>query len=85
METGRWACCASPIGVHGSNKDAERNLTMGFQVTEVQKSLKGFDYPGSPEDLANHAEKHGADDELVEALRNLPRTFSVAQIRSCTA
>ena len=58
---------------------------MGFQVTEVQKSLKGFDYPGSPEDLANHAEKHGADDELVEALRNLPRTFSVAQIRSCTA
>ena len=25
---------------------------MGFQVTEVQKSLKGFDYPGSPEDLA---------------------------------
>jgi hypothetical protein len=25
---------------------------MGFQVTEVQKSLKGFDYPGSPDELA---------------------------------
>jgi hypothetical protein len=46
---------------------------MGFQVTEVQKSLKGFDYPGSPEDLAHHAESNGADKGLVEALRNLPK------------
>jgi hypothetical protein len=30
---------------------------MGFQVTEVQKVLKGFDYPGSSDDLARHAEK----------------------------
>jgi hypothetical protein len=44
---------------------------MGFQVTEVQKSLKGFDYPGSPDQLARHAENHGASDELVEALRGL--------------
>jgi hypothetical protein len=46
---------------------------MGFQVTEVQKSLKGFDYPGSPEDLARHAQSNGADKGLVEALRNLPK------------
>jgi hypothetical protein len=46
---------------------------MGSQVTEVQKSLKGFDYPGSPEDLARHAESNGADKGLVEALRNLPK------------
>jgi hypothetical protein len=44
-----------------------------FQVTEVQKSLKGFDYPGSSEDLAKHAEGNGADPELVEALRNLDK------------
>jgi hypothetical protein len=44
---------------------------MGFQVTEVQKSLAGFDYPGSPDDLASHAEKNGADDELVQTLRGL--------------
>ena len=43
---------------------------MGFQVTEVQKSLKGFDYP---EDLAKHAEDNGADDDLVEALRGLDK------------
>jgi hypothetical protein len=42
-----------------------------FQVTEVQKSLKGFDYPGSAEDLAQHAESNGAPSELVETLRGL--------------
>jgi hypothetical protein len=40
---------------------------MGFQVTEVQKYLKGFDYPGTAEQLAEHAKKNGADDELVQA------------------
>lgn len=44
---------------------------MGFQVTEVQKSLKGFNYPGSPEQVAQHAESQGADSALVEALRGL--------------
>lgn len=44
-----------------------------FQVTEVQKSLKGFDYPGSAQDLARHAESNGADRELVEALRSLDK------------
>ncbi|MGH4026502.1 MAG: DUF2795 domain-containing protein [Pseudonocardiaceae bacterium] len=33
--------------------------------------LKGFDYPGSPDQLANHAEGQGASGDLVEALRNL--------------
>jgi hypothetical protein len=44
---------------------------MGFQVTEVQKSLKGFDYPGTGEQLAEHAKKNGADDELVQVLAGL--------------
>ena len=44
-----------------------------FQVTEVQKSLKGFDYPGSADDLAEHARGNGADEELVNALRGLDK------------
>lgn len=44
-----------------------------FQVTEVQKALKGFSYPGSPEELASHAESSGAPPELVEALRGLSK------------
>jgi hypothetical protein len=46
---------------------------MGFQVTEVQKSLKGFDYPGPPTDLARHAESNGGGSDLVEALRGLQK------------
>jgi hypothetical protein len=44
-----------------------------FQVTEVQKALKGFDYPGTPEELARHAQSNGADPELVDALRGLKK------------
>ena len=46
---------------------------MGFQVTEVQKALKGFDYPGSPHQLAQHAEGNGAERGLVESLRGMQR------------
>jgi hypothetical protein len=44
---------------------------MAFQITEVQKALKGVDYPASRDDLARHAERNGADRELVDALRGL--------------
>jgi hypothetical protein len=43
----------------------------GFQVTEVQKALKGADYPMSGDELAELAKANGADDDLVEALRGL--------------
>lgn len=46
---------------------------MGFQVTDVQKHLAGFDYPGSAEQLADHAKSKGADDELVNTLRGLKK------------
>lgn len=48
-------------------------LVMGFQVTEVQKSLRGFDYPGSPDQLASHAESNGASSDLVEALHSMQK------------
>ena len=41
---------------------------MGFQVTEVQKALKGADYPMSRDDLVELAKSNGADDDLVSAL-----------------
>src|SRR3954454_8585866 len=43
----------------------------GFQVTEVQKALKGADYPMAGEQLADLAKSNGADHDLVEALRGL--------------
>ena len=46
---------------------------MGFQVTEVQKALKGTDYPASKEDLARQAESNGAGDDLVRELREMDK------------
>ncbi len=39
---------------------------------EVQKHLKGIDYPVSKEDLIKHAEKNGADETLRSLLNELP-------------
>ncbi len=42
-----------------------------FQVNEVQKYLKGADYPMDGGQLAGLAERNGAREELVEALRGV--------------
>ena len=44
---------------------------MALQVTEVQKALKGADYPASRDDLVSLAESNGADGEVVDALRGM--------------
>ena len=44
---------------------------MAFQVTEVQKALKGADYPMNGQQLADLAKSNGADEQLVNALRGV--------------
>ncbi|MGQ0481813.1 MAG: DUF2795 domain-containing protein [Pseudonocardia sp.] len=44
---------------------------MGFQVNEVQKYLKGADYPMDGRQLSALAKKNGAPDELVETLEGV--------------
>jgi hypothetical protein len=44
---------------------------MAFQVTEVQRVLKGADYPMDGKSLAALAKKNGAGDDLVGALKGL--------------
>lgn len=46
---------------------------MGFDVTQVQKALKGQDYPASPDDLASTARGNDAPGELVEELRKMEK------------
>lgn len=53
---------------------------MAFQVTEVQRCLKGADYPMSGEQLADLASRNGADQELVEALREVDRVDGPDQV-----
>ena len=47
---------------------------MAFQITEVQKALKGVDYPATKDELADQAERNGADRELVKALRSMSKS-----------
>ena len=44
-----------------------------WQVNEVQRYLKGADYPMDGPELAGLAKSNGAEDDLVEALRGLRR------------
>ncbi|MDB9374928.1 DUF2795 domain-containing protein [Nodularia sphaerocarpa] len=39
---------------------------------EIQKHLKGFDYPGRKSDLIKHAKQHGADQDVISILEQLP-------------
>ncbi len=45
---------------------------MDVNPVDVQKHLKGTDYPTSTEDLASIAKNNNAPSELVERLRDLP-------------
>jgi len=38
----------------------------------VEKSLKGMHYPAKKEDLIKHAKQQGAEEEIVETLKDLP-------------
>jgi hypothetical protein len=43
---------------------------MDVNPIELQKHLKGVDYPASKDDLVSAAQSNGAPSELVDALRS---------------
>ena len=43
---------------------------MDVNPIELQKHLKGVDYPASRDDLVQAAEANGAPEDIVDALRN---------------
>ena len=43
---------------------------MDVNPIELQKHLKGVDYPASKDDLVAAAESNGAPDEVLDALRS---------------
>jgi uncharacterized protein DUF2795 len=45
---------------------------MAYQVTEVQKALKGASYPMQGDQLAELARSNGAPDDLVDTLKKVP-------------
>jgi hypothetical protein len=50
--------------------------TMTVNPVQVEKFLKGVDYPAKKEDLIKHAQQQGADQQVLEVLNQLPdQTF----------
>lgn len=39
---------------------------------QLQKNLKGVDYPASKQDLLNHAKQQGADENALSTLKQIP-------------
>lgn len=39
---------------------------------EVEKRLKGIDFPAKKQDLLKHAQQQGANQEVLETIENLP-------------
>lgn len=39
---------------------------------DVQKKLKGIDYPASKQDLLNHVKNNGSNKEVLDLLKNIP-------------
>lgn len=39
---------------------------------QIQKHLKGVDYPASKQDLIEHAQQQGADENIRSVLEQLP-------------
>jgi hypothetical protein len=54
------------VGILEVNKMAKIN------PIQLQKHLKGMDYPASKEELIQHAQQHGADENAMSVLQQLP-------------
>lgn len=39
---------------------------------QVQKFLAGMHYPASKDEIVDHAKSHGADDNVMQTLQQLP-------------
>jgi uncharacterized protein DUF2795 len=53
---------------------------MAWQVTDVQKALKGANYPASGDQLADLARSNGADDDLAQELSSIGEVSGPDQV-----
>lgn len=47
--------------------------TAGVSTGEVQSYLGGIDYPANSQQVADYARQHGAPNEVVDLLNQLPK------------
>ncbi|OLE24334.1 MAG: hypothetical protein AUG44_19515 [Actinobacteria bacterium 13_1_20CM_3_71_11] len=46
---------------------------MAVNPIQLQKYLSGIDYPANKQDLIARAQQQGADDNVVQTIKSLPR------------
>ncbi|WP_308259344.1 DUF2795 domain-containing protein [Pseudonocardia sp. H11422] len=51
---------------------AGRRAGMSVNPVQVQKYLSGVDYPAGKDELVSKAEQEGADEKVMQTLRDLP-------------
>jgi hypothetical protein len=64
---------STPRGNSSEQRDYKDVEGANFQVNEVQKYLKGGDYPMDGDQLATLAQRNGGPDDLVNTLRGLDK------------
>jgi hypothetical protein len=52
--------------------DGRQDMTDTPNPIQVQKFLGGIDYPASKQDIVSTAEGNGADENVLNALKNIP-------------
>lgn len=40
---------------------------------EVEKSIKGINFPAKKQELVKHAQEHGANREVIDTIEHLPK------------
>ena len=61
-----------PSGVRISEKKATRRTTLLANPIEIQRHLKGVDYPAERDELLEVARGENAPQDVIEALESLP-------------
>jgi hypothetical protein len=57
-------------------KERGEKIMASVNPIQLEKYLKGVDYPANKNDLIKHAQQNGADQQVLETLKQLPdRTY----------
>jgi AbrB family looped-hinge helix DNA binding protein len=62
----------APPEREGDSDSGSDGEDTGVPPNEVQKALKGIDYPAKKDDLVSHAEKNGAPDVVQTVIERFP-------------
>ncbi|MGY8526952.1 DUF2795 domain-containing protein [Paracidovorax citrulli] len=56
----------------GNDKDSGKGGSQDPSPIDVQKSLKGLDFPASKEDILSKAQEGGASEDILAELEQIP-------------